>query len=840
MPPLQVLASTTSSLETKHTYQVFCLRLTTATAGQKLCTCCQKMVAALMPDRLSGGKGSVNGILTSGSIISRTVVQNLTHASLLGLAFATGQGPLRLKEGLSSEQLQVRDVMHSYRHLSASSLQELRRRTPRMSLSNEHSLISWRSGRLLGKSLQGFLPLYSAKQGSGNPNGSINGLGERGGLVPGCIHIDPIATASWREKVLEEHEVVGFDPEKSTACSTCGKLSLNGACECYTDERDAKRARRGVNLNPIFHKTCSHLASANLDVHVTWRAQATATASSRTTEPPCQDPEDLAWKAVPHKRRGISMLDLLRRLPEERMEEYPRQLKIWAVAPGGCDAISFGPSPCGRIVSQQLEFAMRRRGHGVAWQSGDRSEGHTRVVFRGRDGQDVHLRALEEAAKDMQKLSDELDEVLTMQHGDFHGSAAERLVQVTPTLWLAIEPGGTLQLQTTDERTKELLLGALDYGGSVMRCARAYLLEDVSLPLLDLVNPAYSCKGTCNEHELRLMLQRNLGYLFLATTLAALPLRREICSMDQRVLEAFFSLDAVSADLGTSDIYISVHGTQQRVFHSHVILGPNPRARGWLDPSVERIPLKLLVHVSRVDKYPTAWNELPMLTQELIRNAVPPQELDPLLTASTPALVAISARVVFEVKLRSGKEPPKASICGQGVFDDLERGLTSEALKHRSQLYCINCGDCTGSTMKSEQKLEDRLMDIEDVADVSAMHYALRHQARMDDVQEPSVKVHRTKRWAFQCYTNEDLGLNRRSAALPLKLEEIPGVAVLLADLPPPTEEQRRAEREYLTTFYQTLGGAPADLWYMQATGALRLLVQATRDLARAMRMLSE
>jgi hypothetical protein len=96
--------------------------------GQKMGKLFQKFVAVLMEDWACGGLGRIGAVLSSGSIGSRTAVQNLTRSWMTGLCLALGVGSLR-SAGLSSPEAKViQEVLHQSHNLSASALTELRRR----------------------------------------------------------------------------------------------------------------------------------------------------------------------------------------------------------------------------------------------------------------------------------------------------------------------------------------------------------------------------------------------------------------------------------------------------------------------------------------------------------------------------------------------------------------------------------------------------------------------------------------------------------------------------------------------------------------------------------------
>ena len=721
-----------------------------------------------------------------------------------------------------------------------SSLMELKRRLPRASLSNEGPLSSWKSGRLMGRCLQYMMPLYLAAHDDHNPSGSINGLGERGGTVPGFIRLDPIATALERAMGLEEHEEQGFEPQY--ACASCGKLEACGACGCCASEQGPprKRRRRAANLNPYFARAISHLACANIDVHVSWKQPLH---EIERPQRPCQDPDDAVWKAVPRSRKDVSMLDLKRRSASERGREQSRKLEVSELSKG-CRVLSFGAAPLDRICCQQLVFSMRALGQGVVWESGDHSRGFTLVALGGGE-EGFYEEALLRAAADYASLATTLSTISF--EGRLAGLQLEQLEELAPGLWMAWLPGGSLHLQTTSARTKELLKDLLDYGNSVSRSHRAYLVEDVGLELLPLENQGYSRWQTCNEQELREKLQRELSYLYLATTLAALPLKRDFFVERPKVVEAFFLLGEEAPHLLASDIYVEKEGRLLRLFHEDAVLGPNPRARGWLEE--ERLRLRFILHRSRVDRYETAWQELQGFAQELRRGSCDEEALDRALSASNrPALVACEQRSVHRVFLRKDRKLPEPFVCSKGVFEGL-RDKTGreldEALERRSWLHCTDCGDCTRGYREEEGKsAAEALRDIEDLEGLSAHDYALRHcqeKKTQPPPSTPSVRIKQQDRWAFHCHCDEDrhpegLQLLDAAAMPPKRLQGLPRLDVLLEALPPPSPGQLRAEESFLAAFYESRGGPPGQLWRRKACSALQLLADAARELSEALR----
>ena len=846
-------------MEVRREFVVRCLDLSMATDGAKAVFSCQKLVQVLMRDRLTGGRGSINTLLSSSSISSRTAVQNFTRAWMTNICLASGHGPLSLTEALTEEASISRDYLHTAKPLSASSMMLLLKGTPRASVSSVNPVCSNETGLLQGMCPVLMLDPIMAKHNADDPNGSINGLGERGTTTPGRICLDPIATAHFRSMGLEEHEEACVDPEAYLACSLCGKLALSGDCDCEVAERGSKKARRAVNINSSFQKAASFLSSANIDVHVKWKHQQPD--SSSQAQPPPQDPEDARWEAVPWHRRDVSMLDLKRRLPSERRPEVPTVVRVKCISPGRCEVVSFGPSDLAKILSKQFEFSMHRLGHSVTWESTDHTDGYCQVSFRDASLEAVYSQALQEASYKFSNLAS----VLTTAVNHLSLGHLEQLSKVADTdLWMAVEPGGTLHLQTADACAKELLMGLFDYGGFVCRSYRAYLVEDVSLELLPLQNPHYSPLESCNELELRLLLQRHLSYIFLATTLASLPLNREFFR-DEVVVQAWLLFDASRSDLCVSDIVAEHEGTLKKLFHADKVLGPNPRKRGWLETGVDRLPVTFLLHRSRADPYPVAWKDVKGLATEIKDSTTGcSQELwrkiDLSLTAFPPALGIRDQRSVYKVWLKKGRELPAASICGHGVFDTIKsvhqarilggstgRKRVDSDLQNRSRLYCINCGDCEQSSGEAPPKPTSKaLVDIEDTNVPSWLYFSRNDVGDRRKVFEelpliPSVKVEEQNYWAFRCHTDEDLSCMNPTweSPAPERLEDVPGVAAVLEGIASPSPEQLAAEKNFMRAFFEKTGGAPSQVWTQKAASSLNLLSSAARDLANIFEQLA-
>ena len=805
---------------------------------------CQKLVQVHMKDRLSGGRGNVNTFLTSESIASRTSIQTLTHAWMTNLALASGQGGANIPESLSPEAALFRSRLHAAKPLPASLLKLLMRRIPRASFSHANPLVSAETGFFWGRGLQYLVPIYKAKQDASNPRGSINGLGERGGHTPGCSTLDPIATTLWRRLGLEEHEVEQPNYEATLACAHCGKLCLSGDCSCDPPAGRAQaKKKRHAELNPSFLKACGYLACANIDVHVQWRDEVCAQeedAAPAPPSPPRQDPEDELCKSVGPRRTDLSMLDLRRRPAEERPSSIRPRIAVERLS--GCTVLSLGPSPLAKILCKQVELQFSRMGQGICWESRDLSRGYSLVLpAEWRSSGATTEAALTAIAADFSELS----RLLLQLRESLSVRSLDKLSQYQG-IEAAVEPGGTLHLQTSNTRIKELLMGAFECGATVQRVPRAFLIKGPVLPLEPLHNLSWSPADVCNEAELRRILQRNLEYVYLATTFSALAVAAEFHREQASALQAYFLLDAEKPDLCASDVYAEAPHGPVRLFHSDTVLGANPRARGWTE--AERVPLKFLLHRARPDQYNgTAWQDLEVL-EPLLEDAEVQLELDEKLTAFPPSLTLRDERNVYSVALRKGRKPPAAAVCSQGVFDGQADSADAQGqLLNRSRLYCIGCLDCTTvSEEEMTRSLSTALRDIEDI-DVPAWRYFSRNDAgdarrlfEGKSLGSPVRNVSKEDLWAFRGYTDEDLRGQRPLSAEPLPeiLEDIPGVAELLRGLSAASAEQRRAEKEFIACVYGL--EAPAVTWVKRAAATATLLASAADTLAKESLMLRD
>ena len=810
--------------EKSYRYEVQYLTMELYNEGQKLGKLYQKFVSVFLEDWISGGRGRVTGLLSSSSISSRTAVQNLMRSWMTSLALASGVGNLDLGQSLSAEASLVRESLQSSRPLSASALSELRRRTPGSSVSNQGPMVSGRQGRYFGSCVQLMTSVLVAVQDASKPNGSVNGVPEVGRAGPGNVRLDPIMSVLYRFLGFEQHEEVQ-QPGARSACSACGKFG-NGQCDC-TDERGQPMPKREANVNPAFRSASASLACCNIDVCLDWEKPMAA------SEPRPVDPESPEWAAVPADRGDISMLDARRRAaverPSDRVTCSPKMVD------GRLRGLVFGRSPVGRILADQFVFAMRALRSRAVWDSGDHTDGYT-VVAHGNTA--CFAEALHLAAEDVARLKRQLQ--------DFKAGGSElpldSLMDVGG-ISLGAEVGGTLQLQTSDERTKQVLIGAMSFANAAKRVCRAFLVEAPSLELSPLRNPAYSCKETCNELELRLEFERNvLGYLYLATTLAMLPVRRGFQG-DGTVVRAELRLVPECPHVSASHIFGE---DGRRLFFKDVVLGANPLHRGWCTTS--SLPLKFVVYAARVEHYPTAWQDVPGLCASIEAGA-PREEmrrrLDGSLTSSPPAMTGIDQRPVFEAVVRDVEAFRKLdpAVCGYGV-------LNHGDIKMGSTMYCTDCKDCTRYFDTSVKGALATVMDIEDTA-VSASTYFRRidggNRRRLYEGGSgwkarrmraaPLLIVARENLWAFRCCTDEDVGYLTSQLGFPTTLEEAPGVLDLLKGVPARNAVSAAEEDEekiFLERFWRKHGGPTT--WVLQAHAAVQLLLDSAEELETALR----
>jgi hypothetical protein len=624
---------------------------------------------------------------------------------------------------------------------------------------------------------------------------------------------------------LEEHEVDAPDAESKLACEECGKVLVSGDCCCDAGPEPCRKRRRPAEINDAFVQACRRLSCANLDVHVQWR-HSKEVSDMPSSSGPVQDPEDELYKSEGPRRSNVTVKDTRRRHPSERKSAMPLQVSIKRLS--GCTTISLGSSPLASILSKQLEFALARCGQGICWESRDHSEGYTLVVPRAH--------ALEAAIQLVHEDYGHLSNILDRLKDDLSLSRLETL-RALDDLWSAFEPGGALQLQTSNERVKELLLGLVDYGARVRRVPRAFLTESPDVTFLPMVNKTYSAGETCNEQELRSILYRHLQYLHLASTLSTLAVSNHFCTRDLSAVSAFFSLDPVKPDLLASDIFVDEGGVARRLFQGDTVLGANPRARGWLH--AERLPLKFLIHRARPDQYPTAWHLL-RGSETRLHEAEFRTCMDFSLTASPPALTLRDQKIVYSVLLKD-RVPrlPNAAVCSQGVFDGQEAALDAPLLLNRSHLYCNNCGDCRMISSEGEGAIDlGVLRDIEDTSVPAHLYFSKNDAGDARKIFEnkplvtPVKEVREENRWAVSCYTDEDLDFAEPLHQLPGRLEDIPGVAGKLTGIAAPTPSQLKAEAAFIKKFFGS--EAPEVAWLRKAVSAATLLASCALELSEA------
>ena len=535
-------------------------------------------------------------------------------------------------------------------------------------------------------------------------------------------------TEYWRCLGLETHEEAVV--EQATACSMCGRLLASGLCGC-TDPHGAQAPQRVANINPSFAKICKNLSKTNTDVHVKW-LDAEPVAEDAAQVPP----ESAMWESVPRHRGGIAMTDIQRIHCDDRSPDAVSCKE--KVLRGRCTGLAFtGNPPLARVLADQFAFAMRSLGKSAVWDSEDHSDGYLVIASEGRK---VFAEALHRAAMDVKDFRDQLQHFLEQRRPLSLNSLSPL---VDSCLSLGVEVGGTLQLQTSHDRMKQVAIGIVSYAHSAQRAHRAFLVEASNLEMLPLKNPSCAPKESCNEEELRSEFQRNvLGYLYLATTLVTLPLRRAIINQSGSILEAELRLDTGCAHIAASHIYVG----ETQVFYKDVVLGANPYTRGWC--LEKRLPLKFLLHRARVEHYPTAWADVSKLAEELKAVSGPSPELaaklDASLTSSMPAMNCIDYRPVFEIQVRDLEAYKKldTTVCGYGVLDG---HLTKEKLAEVSQMHCVGCRDCIRYFERDDKTVQNSIQDIEDMT-VSASSYFHRADAgnRRRLFEQPGSKRPRT------------------------------------------------------------------------------------------------
>ena len=437
-------------------------------------------------------------------------------------------------------------------------------------------------------------------------------------------------------------------------------------------------------------------------------------------------------------------------------------------------------------------------------------------------------------------------------------------------LRLGVEPGGTLQLQARGDALKQALIGITGYGNGAKRVCRAFLAEPPRLlggggaALGPLRNGSCSPKESSHERQLRAQFERNvLGYLYLATTLEVLPVASQFKRQLPRRVKArlHFSDEPGAAAVCASDLLVD----GQRLFVRDVVLGPNPRRRGWLrGEQAEGLDLVLLLHEAPLTHSATRWELLEALAEDLRvaeQRGVPPApellaRLDAAATSSVPALVGIDQRPVFLATVRNDEafEALDPAVCGYGVFEATE--AKEEALRDASLMRCCGCMDCCtyfqGADAASSQNPLKEVEDLEDLTISAAQYFARNNKGARRAWFErrsagkvarrgggPPVRICRQESWwCFHCHTDEDLGV--ATAAQPAasrSLEAWPGVKLLLRDVPPAELPETEAEGEWLAEFERDHGGP--EQWLQRARSALHLLVACGKELAAELRKLA-
>ena len=573
-------------------------------------------------------------------------------------------------------------------------------RTPGSSVSNRGPLVAGRQGLYFGHCIQLMMSMYTAVQDAHKPNGSINGINETGRGSCGSIRLDPIMSEVWRCLGLETHEGVGA--ELPTACSMCGKLLPSGMCSC-TMMDGLKAPQRSANINPVTAKLCRHLSKMNLDVHVQWRHSEAELQEPRRSEVP---PESARWEAVPPERGRLAMADAQRRHWRDRTADKVTCME--KVVDGRCVGIVFeGNPPLARVLADQFVLAMRASQRQASWSSGDHSDGYLVVSSHSRE---VFRQALQRAASFIREFRDTLKHFLE----EGRSLRVNSLHELSGGISLGVEAGGTLQVHTNDTSMKQAAMGVMDFAHAAQRVHRAFLVNAPSLVLLPLLNPSFAEMATSNEQTLRAEFQRNvLNYLYLATTLVALPLCRHFQTQGHpHVLEAELLLDNGCDHVAASHII----SAGKRLFFKDVVLGANPYARGWCKE--KRLPLKLMLHRARVENYPTAWQELEKLANQLLmvpcaNDVETSKRLDAALTSSMPPMNMIDHRPAFNIVVRDmgAFQQMEPEVCGHGVLG--AKPMTAE-LPEMARMYCVGCRDCIRYFEPDASAVEQSIADLED------------------------------------------------------------------------------------------------------------------------------
>ena len=689
-----------------HYYEVEVLIMQTYGIGQKLGKLYQKFVSVLLKNWVGGGRGRATSLLSSSSIASRTAVQNIYLSWMTSLGLATGVGPLDLHTHLDEPSACFRDAHHRSKPLSASSLTELRLRTPGVSVSNKGPLVCGRMGRQLGYYVQLMTSMCVAAQDATKPNGSINGIKESGKPSPGSICLDPIMTDFIRELGLEQQEcVVDEKPLLSCQNPSCLKLLGNGPCNCPSGT-----VKTPCILNPSFVKAASILACINIDVQVKCAKSNDPSDSKHGLVPP----ESSRWSAVPPRPPHLSMLDP--RLAQDSHRRRQDEVVCSAVIVESQQlGLSFGSSSTGDVLANMFVASMRSLGRQAVWESGDTSRGHT-VLAQGDFSTFAEafelaslnvsstLNLLEGFKKGGKELA--IDSLVTLDTKVSHLPEGEHMS-------LGLEVGGRLYIHTQGEYLKQAMIGITTFGNTCERVFRAFLVsppstvprggaseEGFSIKLLPLENKNYSPYSLCEERVRRMEFERNFDYINISQTLSKLPLCRKFHSHCS-VVNAVLKLDKQMFELRASQICVN----GEPLFFKDVILSANPLPRGWC--VWEEIHFKFVLCHARVElRHQTNWESFEELARTLEGSQPSGASHDEIIakidiaaTSKIPPLVMPDQAPVYEVSVRDLEDLDlmDPNVCGYGVFD------RKHDLKTSSQMYCVNCEDCMRYFQKQQQ-----------------------------------------------------------------------------------------------------------------------------------------
>ena len=814
--------------ETLCRYEFKSLSIELAAAGQKHGKLYQKFVSVQLDDWLSGGRGRVNSLLSSGSLAARTANQNIVRSWMTMLAYAAGVGPLELQESLTPEAALVRDSLHASKPLSASALSELRRLAPRASVSNLGPLVAGRRGEALGQAVQLMMSMFAAQQDSSRPNGTVNGVEAHDSAGSGHIVLDPIMTLLYNSYGLGQKETAVPSVDESRASMCCGCRRLECACESTGE------ARQALNVDESFRRSADLMRGCNVDVSF---APATPPPAAIVT------PEEGHWATVgANLEPWLTMTDAARGFAAKTM--CLEEVKLVGSESLG---IAFGTHAASAVVADQFIFALRDLKYEAAWLSGDQSRGDTVLASVERR---TTSRALSLAAEKI------LAAVRSLRScGPLSLNALT--VSGDGDLAVSCEPGGTLQVQTRTEALKQALIGLTCYGNTVKRVWRAFLASP-PVPCLRSERKLPE-KNVCagrphwergHEGVLFQEFERNvMNFLFLATTLEMLAISSKFKDPqgNPRVVRATLCFPEPKV-LFLSPRDVLVDGRQ--LFAGDCVLGPNPRHRGWqLD--FDALELVFIVHEASVDHQPTRWEALELLATELEAAASPSETLarvDAAVFSRVPALVGVDQRPVFVAEVRDAAAFANLNpaVCGYGVFS---AGAAAD-LQEASRLFCIGCGDCTTYHRSSPTSMQD-IEDLEDLACSAASYFARVHKGNRRAIFERDSRASKLPRrnarlplkimqqsdwWCFRAYTDEESCLppvsgGHGKGAETSILEDWPNMELLIQGVPPARTEERFAEQAFLDEFMGVHGGQARWLWRAQA--ALALLIVSGEELAQ-------